>query len=429
METSYLDLQLFGANVNDPIRSDSGSSAIAIHKLNMYSSCSTDSSTSSSSDSSGDDEDLALYEQMFEQLFTPPEKRPKVESYVEKTVAAYSNEEYRRNFRLSRSAADSLAAEFAKSPHYPSRTDRGGLPPKSPQEHVLSFLWYAVNKSCIRDVAGRFEVGESTHHRMMYRVMAFLLDIAPRIVTFPDDLQKLANAFEQVSGFPDTIGCIDGSYIPVRCPAGKVRSVYVNRHHYPSLTLQAICDNRKRFLDASTGAPSKIHDSRIFRLSNISKKLPQLCAGKYHILGDAAYPSREFLMTPIRDYGSLNASDKAFSTKLSSTRVLIENAFGQLKGRFRQLQRLDLMTVESMSKFILACCVLPNICIDNGESFHSPLEDMRLSSQVNNDQSPTADEVCSGTYREESLLRALAEVKREKIKSNIGLKRRYPQSL
>ncbi|KAL3194963.1 hypothetical protein MRX96_015922 [Rhipicephalus microplus] len=44
---------------------------------------------------------------------------------------------------------------------------------------------------------GRFEVGESTHHRMMYRVMDFLLDIAPRIVTFPDDMEKLSNKFKQ----------------------------------------------------------------------------------------------------------------------------------------------------------------------------------------------------------------------------------------
>nr|XP_050026906.1 putative nuclease HARBI1 [Dermacentor andersoni] len=359
------------------------------------SSCSTDSSTSSSSDSSGDDEDLALYEQMFEQLFTPPEKRPKVESYVEKTVAAFSDEEIPLllSSRNRRTTLQELIAEAC------------------PQSRLKSM--YATNKSCIRDVAGRFEVGESTHHTMMYPVMAFLLDIAPRIVTFPDDLQKLANALEQVSGFPDTIGGIDGSYIPVRCPAGKVRSVYVNGHYYPSLMLQGICDNWKRFLDARTGAPSKIHDSRIFWLSNISKKLPQLSAGKYHILGDAAYPSREFLMTPIRDYGSLDASDKAFNTKLSSTCVLTENAFGEFKGRFRQLQRLDLTTVDKMSKFILSCCVLHNICIDNGESFHSPLEDMRLSSQVNNDQSPTADEVCSGTSREESLLRALAEVKKK----------------
>lgn len=264
---------------------------------------------------------------------------------------------------------------------------------------------------------------------MMYRVMDFLLDIAPRIVTFPDDMEKLANEFKRVSGFPDTIGCIDGSYIPVRCPVGKVRSVYVNRHHYPSLTLQGICDNRKRFLDASTGAPSKIHDSRIFRFSTISKKLPQLCAGKYHILGDAAYPSREFLMTPIRDYGSLDASDKAFNAKLSSTRVLIENAFGELKGRFRQLQRVDLTTVDNMTKFILACCVLHNICIDNGDSPDGLVPDMHVNSQGANDPNPSAARVYSGTPREESLLRALADVKREKLKSKMGLKRRQPQNL
>ncbi|KAH7961448.1 hypothetical protein HPB52_009066 [Rhipicephalus sanguineus] len=51
-----------------------------------------DSSTSSSSDSD-DDDDLALYEVIFEQLFTPPEKRPK--SYVEKTATAYSDHEVR----------------------------------------------------------------------------------------------------------------------------------------------------------------------------------------------------------------------------------------------------------------------------------------------------------------------------------------------
>ncbi|XP_075748160.1 uncharacterized protein LOC142814111 [Rhipicephalus microplus] len=215
---------------------------------------------------------------------------------------------------------------------------------------------------------------------------------------------KLSNDFKQVSGFPDTIGCIDGSYIPVRCPAGKVRSVYVNRHHYPSLTLQGIWDNRKRFLDVGTGAPSKIHDARILRLSTVLKKLPQPCAGKYHILGDAAYPSREYLITPIRDYGNLNASDKAFNAKLSSTRVLIENAFGESKGRFRQLQRVDLTTVDNMTKFILACCVLHNICIDNGDSSDGLVPGMHLNSQGANYPNPSGARVHSGTSREESLL-------------------------
>ncbi|KAH9375951.1 hypothetical protein HPB48_018718 [Haemaphysalis longicornis] len=58
-----------------------------------------------------------------------------------------------------------------------------------------------------------FEVSESTHHRMMSRVTSFLLDIAPSVIKFPSDLQKLATDFEQLSGFPDTIGCVDGSYV------------------------------------------------------------------------------------------------------------------------------------------------------------------------------------------------------------------------
>lgn len=220
-------------------------------------SSSSDSSFSSTDDSSSDDDNYEMYAAAFQELFSLPEQRPKVDSYIAKTVSSYSDEEFKRNFRITRSVAELLAAEFAKSPHCPKKSDCGGLPPKSPEEHILSFLWYAANKACIRDVAGRFEVAESTHHRMMSRVTSFLLDIAPSIIKFPSDLHKLATDFEQVSRFPDTIGCVDGSYISIRCPAGKVRSVYVNRHHYPSGTLQGIGDNKKRFLDVSTGAPSK----------------------------------------------------------------------------------------------------------------------------------------------------------------------------
>nr|XP_037272790.1 uncharacterized protein LOC119164675 [Rhipicephalus microplus] len=160
-------------------------------ELDDVSSDSCWSSTSESSSSSSDDDD-EVYAAAFQQLFSLPERRPKVEAYVTKTVASYSDEEFKRNFRVTRPVVDFLAAEFAKSPHCPQNSDHGGLPAKSAEEHILSFLWYAANKACIRDVAGRFEVAESTHHRMMGRVTAFLLDIAPNVIKFPSDLQKLA---------------------------------------------------------------------------------------------------------------------------------------------------------------------------------------------------------------------------------------------
>lgn len=114
----------------------------------------------------------------------------------------------------------------------------------------------------------------------------------------------------QVSGVPNTVGCIDGSYTSVQCPANKVRFTYVNRHSYPSLTLQAVCDYKK-FLDVTTGNPSKVHDSRIFRKSRFGERLPGLCySEKFRILGDVAYPLRDYLITPFWDYGHLGHSPK-----------------------------------------------------------------------------------------------------------------------
>jgi len=60
-------------------------------------------------------------------------------------------------------------------------------------------------------------------------------------------------------------------YIPIRTPAYKIKSTYVNRHDMPSITLQAICDANKIFVDIFTGLPSKIHDAHIFQLFHISK--------------------------------------------------------------------------------------------------------------------------------------------------------------
>ncbi|KAH8041780.1 hypothetical protein HPB51_017902 [Rhipicephalus microplus] len=184
-------------------------------ELDDVSSDSCWSSTSESSSSSSDDDD-EVYAAAFQQLFSLPERRPKVEAYVTKTVASYSDEE---KFPRHAAGRGLLAAEFAKSPHCPQNSDHGGLPAKSAEEHILSFLWYAANKACIRDVAGRFEVAESTHHRMMGRVTAFLLDIAPNVIKFPSDLQKLAVDFEKalLLGFAGASLSLDSAVIDTCC--------------------------------------------------------------------------------------------------------------------------------------------------------------------------------------------------------------------
>ncbi|XP_070395459.1 uncharacterized protein [Dermacentor albipictus] len=243
--------------------------------------------SSSSSSSSSDDSDCemtqVLYEAFFSEAFSePPRKCPRIVGFVEEVVRLYSDDEF-----------------------YP-RSDRGGSPSKTAEEHALIFLWFAANKAYLRDVASRFGIGDATAFRIVERILHYLVDIAKELLIFPADLNELSADVEQVSGVPNTIGCIDGSYVSVRCPAKKVRSTHVNRHNYPALTLQAVCDYKKRFLDVTIGNQSKIRDSRIFRKSRLAERSPSICcSGKFHVLGDAAYSLRDYLITPFRDYGRL----------------------------------------------------------------------------------------------------------------------------
>lgn len=226
----------------------------------------------------------------------------------------------------------------------------------------------------------------------------------------------------QLSGVPGVIGCIDGTYINIRCPARKVRSTYINRHNDISMTLQAVCDHEKRFLDVTVGNPSKMHDAKIYRNSRLAARLPQICAsGNYHILGDAAYPLRQYLLTPYRDYGKLTSQQKSFNARFSATRVRIENAFGDLKARFRQLLHLDFFVVDKINVFVISCCVLHNLCIKAGVE-DIPFDPEDTGSDCTWQRLSHDDRESSGPQTaKETVLRQMGEQKRESVRQKMGL--------
>lgn len=113
-----------------------------------------------------------------------------------------------------------------------------------------------------------------------------------------------------------------------------------------------------------------MHDQSFFRLSEVydymedSLKFPN----NNHIIGDAAYKINEHLLVPYRDNGHLTLKQKNFNFCLSSARMAIERFFGLLSGRFRSLlTTLDMEPVDLIPTFILAYCVLHNICLLKGD--------------------------------------------------------------
>lgn len=168
--------------------------------------------------------------------------------------------------------------------------------------------------------------------------------------------------FKRTCGFPNVIGAIDGTHIKIRAPPIDSAS-YINRKGFPSLNVQVVCDSRGLFTHCYAGQVGSLH-ARIFRNSSVAGflQMPDVYfPNDSHIIGDAAYAIHPHLLVPFRDNSHLSNRQKNFNYCLSSTRTC---DWITKRIRFRiLLDCVPLTNVKKIPEFIIACCVLHNICI------------------------------------------------------------------
>lgn len=162
-----------------------------------------------------------------------------------------------------------------------------------------------------------------------------------------------------------------------------------------------------------------MHDARVYRESFISKDIAGICEdGTYHLIGDSAYPLTPHLLTPYRFSELLTAYELNYNQLLCGTRVTIENTFGILKKRFRQLFMLEFWTVDKITVFIMSCVVLHNLCIIGGdveEFFDVPEHEWREVPRHGPGYDEPEDENDIDDYYDRQELRARGEEKRDEI--------------
>ncbi|KAK0139253.1 putative nuclease HARBI1 [Merluccius polli] len=71
--------------------------------------------------------------------------------------------------------------------------------------------------------------------------------------------------------FPSVIGCIDGTHIPITAPSHNEE--YVNRKSIHIIHVQIIRDAAYIISNAEAKWPGSVHDARIYRESNLSKRV------------------------------------------------------------------------------------------------------------------------------------------------------------
>ena len=164
-------------------------------------------------------------------------------------------------------------------------------------------------------------------------------------------MQQSIRLFTNKYSFPKVVGAIDGSHIPLKTVSVNERIEYFNRKQEYSIVIQGFADASFKLLDVSTGYPGSIHDARILRLSKLKREIDQgtwLNAPSKRIggsevgpllVGDSAYPLSVWLMKPFKQIPTVTESQLRFNRALSQARVVIEQAFGILKGRWRCLYK------------------------------------------------------------------------------------------
>lgn len=121
--------------------------------------------------------------------------------------------------------------------------------------------------------------------------------------------------------------------------------------------------------------PGSVHDMRVFKYSGLQHKCnDNLFDDDKHLIADAAYTLQKFVMVPYRDNAHLTAEDINYNYVLSKSRMIIEQSIGLLKGRWRYLlDKLPMRRTDLIPYYIVACCVLHNICLMKGDEFEYPV--------------------------------------------------------
>ena len=233
------------------------------------------------------------------------------------------------------------------------------------------------------DLIPLFDVSKSHLYRVFHEFTNWIISLYE--FPLPRWLQEgkwetLTKAAEHFSESTDGIyygpfGALGGLAIQIASPTLQEVSDpgnYYCRKGFYALNVQAICNHSKCFLWMNLLNKGSSHGSAAFTGSQLyqllEEKAEELCKRGIFIVGDSAYGLTPFLIVPYDSADVKNdrtLSLDSFNFHLSSCRIFIECAFGELIMRWGIFWRTLLFDLKKATRIIQAAMLLHNFIIDN----------------------------------------------------------------
>lgn len=332
-----------------------------------------------------------------------------------------SDEEWQRNFRVSRTAFFELEKELRPyispipiSPNYRAITS---------EKKLAITLYYLKDTGSPRMTANTFGIHVCTDSKTIHDVcVAISYHLGPKYIKLPqneEEMQEKVAEFEAKYGRVQAFGCIDGTHIPTKRPQENSQDYYSYKGFF-SLNVQAVCDYRGQFMDVDCRWPGSVHDAKVFANSTINKKLrdhelhttyQQIIEGRSkvgcYLIGDPAYPLTPYCM---KEYETCTSnSEVIFNNILRSARNPVECAFERLKGRWWFLMKQVDLNLDLVPIVVYACFVLHNFCEQKNCFVDKELVQQQQCAQIVNQQQAKTipDPIFSGTLDEGAVIRSI----------------------
>ncbi|XP_052379176.1 putative nuclease HARBI1 [Oncorhynchus keta] len=149
-----------------------------------------------------------------------------------------------------------------------------------PDDHLYEryrFSADGISGAFLYSVGDAEQLNKATICRTIRSVCLAIKALADVFISFPGHrrLCDIKEEFYRIAGFPNVIGAVDCTHIRIKAPSGAHEADFVNRKSFHSINVQMVCNADCVISNVVAKWPGSVHDSRIFRASEIYQCLSQ----------------------------------------------------------------------------------------------------------------------------------------------------------